>query len=89
MAASKSSVELSAPSKRGTAPLDLVYEVIQNLAGRDASPEGWVEMAHVVSMCGHKALNSEQVHDAIEQWEGLSVLTMDPTKKLVRFVVPT
>merc|ERR1711972_982084 len=88
MQASKESVELSAPAKKGANPLDLVYDVIADLARRADNAEGWVEMAHVVSMAGHKALSSEVVHEAIENWESLSVLTLNPEKTMVRFQVP-
>merc|ERR1712019_103685 len=88
MAASKESVELSAPAKRGANPLDLVYDVIADLARRADTNDGWVEMAHVISMAGHKALSSDVVLEAIENWESLSVLTLDPEKKMVRFQVP-
>merc|ERR1712176_1719811 len=88
MQASKESVELSAPAKRGANPLDLVYDVIADLARRADNADGWVEMAHVISMAGHKALSSDVVHEAIENWESLSVLTLDPEKKMVRFQVP-
>merc|ERR1711920_271134 len=54
--ASKESVELSAPAKKGANPLDLVYDIIADLSKRSTSSEGWVEVALVVSMAGHKAL---------------------------------
>jgi len=88
MAASKESVELSAPAKRGANPLDLVYDIIADLARRADNVDGWVEMAHVISMAGHKALSSDVVHEAIENWESLSVLTLNLEKTMVRFQVP-
>jgi len=88
MKASKESVELSAPSKKNVNPLDLVYDVIADLSRRDADGEGWVDMTHVVSMAGHKAMSSEQVQEAVENWEGLSVLIRNPEKTLVKFLVP-
>jgi DNA replication licensing factor MCM7 len=88
MQASKESVELSAPAKRGATPYDIVYDIIADLSRRKEQADGWVEMAHVVSMAGHKALSSEIVLEAIEQWESLSVLTLDSDKKMVRFMVP-
>merc|ERR1712217_918019 len=60
MQASKESVELSA-AKRGANPLDLVYDVIADLSRRADNADGWVEMAHVISMAGHKALSSDVV----------------------------
>merc|ERR1712046_209220 len=88
MQASKESVELSALAKRGANPLDLVYDVIADLSRRADNADGWVEMAHVISKAGHKALSSDVGHEAIENWESLSVLTLDPEKKMVRFQVP-
>merc|ERR1712151_1243225 len=88
MQASKESVELSAPAKKGANPLDLVHDIIADLSRRTDNADGWVEMAHVVSMAGHKALTGDMVHEAIEQWESLSILTLDPEKKMVRFQVP-
>merc|ERR1712187_575197 len=88
MQASKESVELSAPAKKGANPLDLVHDIIADLSRRTDNADGWVEMAHVISMAGHKALSSDVVHEAIENWESLSVLTLDPEKKMVRFQVP-
>merc|ERR1711879_699954 len=61
MKASKESVELSAPSKKNVNPLDLVYDVIADLSRRDTDSDGWVDMTHVVSMAGHKAMSTEQV----------------------------
>merc|ERR1711920_84840 len=78
MKASKESVELSAPAKKNMNPLDLVYDIIADLSRREADGDGWVDMTHVVSMAGHKAMSTEQVHEAIENWEGLSVLIRNP-----------
>merc|ERR1712113_863229 len=69
MQASKESVELSAPAKKGANPLDLVHDIIADLSRRTDNADGWVEMAHVISMAGHKALTGDMVHEAIEQWE--------------------
>jgi len=90
MKASKESVELSAPAKKGTNPLDLVYDIISDLARRETvqGNDGWVELAHVVSMAGHRALTKEMVEEAIENWESLSVLCWNPEKTMVRFMVP-
>merc|ERR1712066_505519 len=46
MQASKESVELSAPAKKGANPLDLVHDIIADLSRRADNTEGWVEMAH-------------------------------------------
>merc|ERR1740129_1739834 len=68
MKASKESVELSAPAKKGANPLDLVYDIISDLSRRESvqDADGWVDMAHIVSMAGHKALSREMVIEAIE-----------------------
>merc|ERR1719235_3108598 len=50
MKVSKESVELSAPARRDANPLDLVHDIIADLARRSTDPDGWVDMAHVVSM---------------------------------------
>eukprot|EP00931_Biecheleriopsis_adriatica_P022299 TRINITY_DN1436_c0_g1_i2.p1 TRINITY_DN1436_c0_g1~~TRINITY_DN1436_c0_g1_i2.p1 ORF type:complete len:800 (+),score=213.58 TRINITY_DN1436_c0_g1_i2:75-2474(+) len=88
--ASKESIELSAPAKRGQNPLDLVYEIVADLSRREQVQEagGWVDMAHVVSMAGHKALTRDMVLEAIENWESLSVLNFNPEKTMVKFLVP-
>jgi len=70
--ASKESVELSAPSKRGVSPLDVVHDIVAELAKSSRNREGWVEIAHVVSMGGHKALSREQTMEALEQWESFA-----------------
>mmetsp|Transcript_43912 Transcript_43912/g.136673 ORF Transcript_43912/g.136673 Transcript_43912/m.136673 type:complete len:805 (-) Transcript_43912:63-2477(-) len=90
MKASKESVELSAPAKKGTNPLDLVYDIISDLARRETvqSNDGWVELAHIVSMAGHRALTKDMVEEAIENWESLSVLCWNPEKTKVKFLVP-
>lgn len=88
MKASKESVELAKPSKNKENPLDLVYDVIADLSRRETSGDGWVDMAHVVSMAGHKAMSTEQVHEAIDNWEGLSVLSRNEEKTMVKFLVP-
>jgi len=89
MKASKESVELSAPAKKGTNPLDLVYDIISDLVKRDkVDKDGWLELALVVSMAGHRALTRDMVIEAIENWESLSVLCQNPEKTMVRFLVP-
>jgi len=90
MKASKESIEISAPAKRGQNPLDLVYEIISDLSRRPQAEEsgGWVDMAHVVSMAGHKALTRDMVYEAIDNWESLSVLSFNPEKTMVKFLVP-
>eukprot|EP00933_Yihiella_yeosuensis_P057167 TRINITY_DN5678_c0_g1_i1.p1 TRINITY_DN5678_c0_g1~~TRINITY_DN5678_c0_g1_i1.p1 ORF type:complete len:810 (-),score=187.50 TRINITY_DN5678_c0_g1_i1:331-2760(-) len=90
MKASKESIELSAPAKRGENPLDLVYGIIADLSRRDVAQDqdGWVDMAHVVSMAGHKALTRDMVMEAIDNWESLSVMTLNPEKTMVKFLVP-
>merc|ERR1712113_1037568 len=88
MKASKESVELSAPAKKNVNPLDLVYDIIADLSRRDDITDGWVDMAHVVSMAGHRALTSEMVQEAVENWEGLSVLIRNQNKSMVKFLVP-
>jgi len=85
---SKESVELSAPSKGNVNPLDVVYDIVQDLVRRNASGDGWVEVAHVISMAGHKALSEEQVKEALDNWTSLSVLTLNPDGTLVKFMVP-
>merc|ERR1712070_1368883 len=86
---SKESVELSAPTKGNVNPLDVVYDIVQDLARRNGSQNsGWVEVAHVVSMAGHKALSEEQVKEALDNWASLSVLTLNPDGTLVKFMVP-
>ncbi|CAL1133149.1 unnamed protein product [Cladocopium goreaui] len=88
MKASKESIELSAPAKRGQNPLDVVYEILADLSRRDAVKDGWVDIAHVVSMAGHKALTKEMVLEAVESWQSLSVVMMNPEKTMVQFMVP-
>merc|ERR1712054_297585 len=41
MKASKESVELSAPAKRDANPLDIVHDIIADLARRSQSEDGW------------------------------------------------
>merc|ERR1712232_119376 len=86
--ASKESVEASAPAKKGANPLDLVYDIIADLARQYENNDGWVELAHVVSMAGHKAMSREVVIEAIDNWESLSVLCQNPEKTMVKFMVP-
>merc|ERR1712039_1037929 len=88
MKASKESVELAAPAKKNANPLDLVYDIVSDLSRRESDNDGWVDMAHVVSMAGHKALTKEMVTEAIENWESLSVLLRSEDKQTVRFLVP-
>lgn len=85
---SKESVELSAPSRGNVNPLDVVYDIVQDLVRRNSSGDGWVEVAHVASMAGHKALSEEQVKEALDNWTSLSVLTLNPDGTLVKFMVP-
>jgi DNA replication licensing factor MCM7 len=89
MKASKESVELSSPAKKDANPLDIVHDIIADLARR-TKPEddGWVDLTHVVSMAGHKALNQEQCIEAIDNWQSLNILCFNPEKTLVKFMVP-
>jgi DNA replication licensing factor MCM7 len=89
MKASKESVELSAPAKRGQNPLELVYEIVKDIQSRNKNANGWVELADVISMAGHKAITAEMVREAIDRWEELTIMTWSPDKNMVRFVVPT
>jgi len=88
--ASKESVELARPSKEGVNPLDVVYDIVKELSQREASRnnDGYVEVAMVVNMAGHKALTQEMVEEALANWESLSVMNRNETKALVRFLVP-
>jgi DNA replication licensing factor MCM7 len=86
--ASKESVELSAAVEKDKNPLDVVYDVLADLSRRTSDKDGWVELANVVNMAGHKALSKEQVQEAIGNWESLSVVVQNPEKTKVRFMVP-
>jgi DNA replication licensing factor MCM7 len=88
MKVSKESVELSAPAKRDANPLDLVHDIIADLARRSPDVDGWVDLTHVVSMAGHKALTKDMCIEAIENWESLNILTFNPDKTMVKFMVP-
>merc|ERR1719198_482764 len=44
MKVSKESVELSAPAKRDSNPLDLVHDIIADLARRATNADGWVDL---------------------------------------------
>lgn len=89
MKVSKESVELSAPAKRDANPLDLVHDVVADLARRlPESADGWVDLQHVVSMAGHKALTRDMCMEAIENWESLNILCFNPEKTLVKFMLP-
>jgi len=85
---SKESVELSAPAKKSTNPLDLVYDIVTDLNRGKEGEDAWVDVAHVVSMAGHKALDAEMVEEAIGNWESLSVLVRNPQRTMVKFLVP-
>jgi len=85
--ASKESVELSGPAKKDQNPLDVVYDILSDLA-KSSTSDGWVDMSHLVSMAGHKALPKEAVEEAVANWESLSVLSTNPEKTMVKFLVP-
>jgi DNA replication licensing factor MCM7 len=86
--ASKESVELSAPAKKDQNPLDVVYDLLSDMVKSSSMDDGWVDMTHLISMAGHKALPKEAVVEAVENWESLSVLTRNPEKTMVKFLVP-
>merc|ERR1712226_1720836 len=66
---SKESVEISAP-KGNVNPLDIIYDIVQDFVRRGtADGDGWIQIVQVVSMAAHKALNQEQVIEALENWE--------------------
>ena len=54
--------------------LDQVYDIIDELSRQSDNEDGWVDMAHITSMAGHKALTREMVQMAVGNWEGLSAL---------------
>jgi DNA replication licensing factor MCM7 len=85
MKASKESVELSAPAKKGVNPVDIVHDIV---ADESRGGSAWVDISRVISMGGHKALSAEQVREAIEQWEDLSTMVRNPQKTMVKFVSP-
>merc|ERR1711972_1075395 len=88
MKVSKESVELSAPAKRDSNPLDIVHDIIADLARRSRDEDGWVDLQHVISMSGHKALTSEMCIEAIENWESLNLICFNPGRTMVRFINP-
>jgi len=88
MKVSKESVELSAPAKRDVNPLDLVHDIVADLARRSNDADGWVDLQHVISMAGHKALTREMCIEAIDNWESLNILCFNPEKTMVKFMVP-
>jgi len=85
---SKESVELSAPTRASASPLDIVYDVLQDLVRRANDQDGWVEISHVVNMAGHRALSKEQVVEALDNWKSLSVVILNPEQTMVKFQVP-
>jgi DNA replication licensing factor MCM7 len=86
--ASKESVELSGPAKKDQNPLDIVYDLLSEMVKSSSMDDGWVDMTHLVSMAGHKAMPKEAVVEAVDNWESLSVLTRNPEKTMVKFLVP-
>merc|ERR1712004_35622 len=85
---SKESVEASVP-KSNANPLDIVYDIVQDFVRRGSvEGDGWVAVAQVISMAGHKALSREQVVEALENWESLSVLQLNDERTKVKFMVP-
>lgn len=89
MKSSKESVELSSPAKRDANPLDVVHDIIADLARRlPEEADGWVDLQHIVSMSGHKALTRDMCIEAIENWESLNILCFNPEKTMVKFMVP-
>lgn len=85
---SKESVEISAP-KGNVNPLDIIYDIVQDFVRRGTGDgDGWIQVVQVVSMAAHKALNQEQVMEALENWESLSVLCLNPERTMVKFMVP-
>ena len=71
-------------------PLNCVYEIVADLGHRLRAGRagGWVDMAQVVSMAGHKALAKGIVFEAIDIWECLGVLGCNLERNMVRFLVP-
>jgi len=90
MKVSKESVELSSPAKRDANPLDVVHDIIADLSKRVETndADGWVDLQHVVSMAGHKALTRDMCVEAIDNWESLNILCFNPEKTMVKFMVP-
>jgi DNA replication licensing factor MCM7 len=89
MKVSKESVELSAPAKRDANPLDVVHDIIADLARRAPDgTDGWVDLQHICSMAGHKALTRDMCIEAIDNWESLNILCFNPEKTMVKFMVP-
>jgi len=76
-----------ARAKKDQNPLDVVYDMLSDLA-KSSTVDGWVDMSHLVSMAGHKALSKDAVEEAVANWESLSVLSTNPEKTMVKFLVP-
>jgi DNA replication licensing factor MCM7 len=88
MKVSKESVELSSPAKRDANPLDIVHDIVADLAKRTDDADGWVDLQHVVSMAGHKAMNRDMCIEALENWESLNLIIFNPERTMVKFISP-
>jgi len=71
--------------------LDVIYEVVADLSiDADGNPVlGWIEIAHVVATARHAhGLSDEAVLEIIACWEEMEVMSVNPDKTMVKFVVP-
>jgi len=84
--ASKESIEAFEKSKQDNSPLDVVFEIVQELTKSTA--DGWVEVAMVCSMSANKGINEESVNEALANYESLNVWTLDTDRSHVRFFAP-
>eukprot|EP00913_Durusdinium_trenchii_P034081 g31900.t1 len=75
-------------TRRAGAGMRREKRILADLSRRDSVKDGWVDVTHVVSMAGHKALTKELVMEGIESWQSLGVVTMNPEKTMVQFLVP-
>jgi len=87
MKVSKESVEITS-TKRDANPLDIVHDIVADLAKSSQDPDGWVDLQHVISMAGHKAMTKEMCVEAIENWESLNIITFNPERTMVKFISP-
>ena len=66
--------------------LDIVYDIIASLTQTDADIDGWVDLTRVGKMAERKTLTTEQIHEAINNWEGLNEISYSPEKTMVKFL---
>ena len=69
--------------------LDVVYEIVVDFVrGSGRNWKRWVNIASVTSIAANRSFSSNEVDNAIRNWEALGVMGVNQDRTKVRFETP-